>query len=77
MTDMTIDPGRRRQRHEESLEFRLLLVITYPVFLAAALIDLLLPARLRFFAIGGERSVNIFARAWTAAHTTIPFVFMG
>lgn len=66
-----------RPRVTERWEFRALVVVTYPLFLTVTLLSRLLPTRLRFMptSVGGRMSV--FAEARAAAHTTLPFAFMG
>ncbi len=57
----------------ETVEQRLLLALSFPVFLAAALLSRVTPAARR--PTGGRLSV--LAEARQAAHTCIPFAFMG
>lgn len=67
-------PMTRLQRHE--LQFRLLLVATYPFFLAAAALQRLIPAR----APAGHGLIarrSVFGEAKAMAVSAIPFVFMG
>ncbi|GJE17028.1 hypothetical protein [Methylobacterium marchantiae] len=67
-------PTSRLQRHE--LQFRLLLVATYPFFLAAAALQRLVPARSPVgHGLVARRSV--FGEAKGMAVSAIPFVFMG
>ena len=64
----------RLQRHE--LQFSLLLVATYPFFLAAAALQRLVPAR----APAGHGLIarrSVFGEAKAMAVSAIPFVFMG
>lgn len=67
-------PMTRLQRH--ALQFRLLLVATYPFFLAAAALQRLVPAR----APAGHGLIarrSVFGEAKAMAESAIPFVFMG
>ena len=57
----------------KTIEQRLLLALSFPVFLAAALLSRLSPAARP--PVGGRKSV--LAEAREAAHTCIPFAFMG
>ncbi|UMY20252.1 hypothetical protein [Methylobacterium organophilum] len=60
--------------HAEAFQFRLILAATYPFFLAAALLQRLLPQR-------GPRYPaprrSVFAEARAMAVSAIPFAFMG
>jgi hypothetical protein len=72
---------KRAMRHghkpSDRWEFHALVALTYPLFLLVALASRLSPRRPRFLptSVGGRRSV--FAEARAAAHTTLPFAFMG
>jgi len=62
--------------HQEALQFRLILAATYPFFLAAAVVQRLLPGRSDpRSALPPRRSV--FGEAKTMAVSAIPFAFMG
>ncbi len=67
-------PMSRLQRHE--LQFRLLLVATYPFFLAAAALQRLVPARSPV-GHGLLTRRSVFGEAKAMAVSAIPFVFMG
>jgi hypothetical protein len=67
---------RPRSRRADELQFTLLLVATYPLFLAAAVVDRLLPPDRRFLAAPGEKP-GVFTAALAAAKTTLPYAFMG
>jgi hypothetical protein len=79
MSDTTIGlahaPTSRRRK--EATQFRLFLVVTFPLFLAAALVGRLLPRRWGLRPMGADGRRSVFADALTMANTTIPFVFMG
>jgi hypothetical protein len=77
MIDTRAGKAGHGARRGDSREYVALLAITYPFFLAAVLVDRLLPASRRFFA--GEKAgrAGIFGEAWSAARTTLPFAFMG
>lgn len=61
-----------RARRGEQLEYRLIVAMTFPVFLGVAVVKSIL--RLGRPASGPRRSLIEEAR--TAANTTIPFAFM-
>jgi hypothetical protein len=61
-----------RDRRGEQLEYRLIVALTFPVFLGVAMVESIL--RLGRPASGPRRSLIEEAR--TAANTTIPFAFM-
>ncbi len=75
MTDIRFEMPRMRARSSDRLAFRLLVALTYPLFLAAAILSRLLP-----FAPSstrpGER-VSVFAQARRASEATIAFAFQG
>jgi hypothetical protein len=64
----------RQVRSREKLQYRLLLTLTYPLFLLVALAQSLLPASAE--AMRGPRQ-SIFRRAGVLASSTIAFAFMG
>ncbi|WP_336490314.1 hypothetical protein [Methylobacterium nigriterrae] len=61
--------------HREELQFRAILVATYPFFLVAAIAQRLLPDRTARPRLGAPRSV--FGEAKAMAVSAIPFAFMG
>lgn len=63
----------RSSAADETIEQRLLLALSFPVFLAAALLSRLAPGARR---PAGKRK-SVLAEARQAAHTCIPFAFMG
>jgi hypothetical protein len=65
----------RAARRQEALEYRLVYLAGFVVFLAAAVVARLLPAGQRRRSPGRDRSIVGEARA--AADTFIPFAFMG
>ncbi|MFE1598890.1 hypothetical protein [Methylobacterium sp. ID0610] len=58
----------------EQVQFRVILAATYPVFLAAAVLQRIHPGR-RAAPLGPRRSV--FGEARAMALSAIPFAFMG
>ena len=66
------------QRHDksETLEFRLIFGVTFAVFLAAALVESLLPLRWFSRENAGARK-TIIERAADAARTCAAYAFMG
>ncbi|MGV7034374.1 hypothetical protein [Methylobacterium symbioticum] len=65
----------QRDLHREALQFRIILGLTYPLFLAAAVLQRLRPAPLRTGAPAPRRSV--FGEARAMAAQAVPFAFMG
>lgn len=60
-----------KQRHKaEETEFRLLLLVTMPVFIAATILHRALPRN------WGRDKRSIWAAARSAAYNSIPFAFM-
>ncbi|AWN44201.1 hypothetical protein U8607_23625 [Methylobacterium durans] len=69
-------PNATSRLHREALQFRVILAATYPLFLAAAISQRLLPGRGPDRpALGARRSV--FGEARAMAVSAIPFAFMG
>lgn len=68
-------PNATSRLHQEALQFRVILAATYPLFLAAAISQRLLPGRGARPALGDRRSV--FGEAKAMAVSAIPFAFMG
>lgn len=75
MTDMRIEFSRSRSRSDDRLAFRVLVALTYPVFLAAAVLSRIPP----FAALVGKPAsrVTVFAQARQAGEAAIAFAFMG
>ena len=67
-------PSRATLRRRKATEFWLYFAVTFPVFLAVALVSRLLPRSWRPFAGSGR---GVFGDAKAAAYTVLPFVFMG
>lgn len=65
--------ARARRRQHDALEFRVMIVVTYPGFLVAALAGRLLPRR----ADEAGRRGSVFKEALNSARTLIPYAFMG
>ncbi|MCX7326301.1 MAG: hypothetical protein NTZ14_18180 [Hyphomicrobiales bacterium] len=76
MTDMRFEMTRTKARSEDHLAFRLLVALTYPLFLAAAILSRLVPAGSGFLARPTDR-VSIFTQARRSSEATIAFAFMG
>lgn len=74
-TNVTLASRFADRRSRDAASFRTLVALTYPVFLAAALIRL--PLALTGLVRGDGRRLSVLARARTMAHTVIPFCFMG
>lgn len=74
MTDIRTDFARGRSRRLDRLEFRLLVALTYPLFLVAAALRRLLgyPAE-----GGAARPVSVFAQARADVEASIALAFMG
>ncbi len=78
---MTVPTNERieslsRLRAEEEREFRVLIMVSFAIFLVIAVVSRLLPPRWRVFAPAAEGRRSVFQEARTAAYTTIPFAFM-
>jgi hypothetical protein len=65
----------RKHRKGESFEYRLLMAVSFTIFLIAAIVSRVLPTRQRVVPGAQRRSVIDEARA--AAETCVPFAFMG
>jgi hypothetical protein len=68
---------QRPARITERWEFHALVFVTYPLFLAVTLLSRVMPRRFRFMPTGAGGRMSVFAEARAAAHTTLPFAFMG
>jgi hypothetical protein len=75
MTDMRIEFSRSRARSDDRLAFKLLVALTYPIFLVAAVMSRIPP----FAALLGKPAarVSVFAQARQASEAAIAFAFMG
>ena len=69
-------PTRLSRQRREALQFNLILVATYPFFLAAAAVRRLRPAQSVPQAYAPQRR-SLFIEAKAMAVSAIPFVFMG
>lgn len=68
---------RYRDRRAKQHEYRLLVLLVYPIFLLFAVAARLVPgSRQQGATIGGRRR-SVFSEAREAVHTVIPFAFMG
>jgi hypothetical protein len=68
-------PARRRSL--ERIEVRILVALTYPLFLAVAILSRLGLRRSGFAAVVSTRSGSVFAEARETAEATIPSAFLG
>jgi hypothetical protein len=77
--DMQGSSNRRRPsgRRLERIEMRLLVVLTYPLFLAVAVLSRLGLRRSSFKAVVSMTPHSVFAEAWETAEATIPSAFQG
>lgn len=75
MTDVIRHHAHPRSRRTDRIEFRLLMVLSFPFFLLATCAARLL--RDRTGPSGGSESGSVFAEARAAAASAIPFAFMG
>ncbi len=66
-----------RVRREEAIEFRLILLVSFAVFLVAVLVARLLPGGWRPNLPGSEGQLSVIGEARAAARTFAPFAFMG
>ena len=62
------------RQHQDEVQARIILAVTYPFFLAAALVQRLIPQARS--AIAQQRR-SVFGEARAMAVSAIPFVFMG
>jgi hypothetical protein len=60
---------RNKQRHEE-VEFRILIIVTWPAFFLAELLKRLMPWN------WGRDKRSVFEATRIAAYSTIPYAFM-
>ncbi len=70
---MTSDERVRLHRSRRR-EYTVYFAAIYPLLLVIALLSRLLPRRLRPFSFQGR---SVFGEARAAAHTVLPFLFMG
>jgi hypothetical protein len=66
-----------RPRRGETSEFRLIFMVSFAIFLMVAVIERVLPSSWRSHALGHDGGKSIFGEARAAAHTFVPFAFMG
>ncbi len=66
-----------RPRRGEVSEFRLIFMVSFAIFLMVAVIERVLPSSWRSPALGLDGGKSIFGEARAAAHTFVPFAFMG
>jgi len=75
MTFLAADEGQRHQRHSsDARQFRLLVTLTFPIFLIVVLATTLIGKRPP--SVAGNR-LSVFAEAKAAATTAIAIGFMG
>lgn len=67
-----LDGPQPGPRQRETLQFRLIYLVSFMVFLLAAIVGRLAPGAWR----RGHRGKSIFGEAKAAANTVVPFVFM-
>ncbi|WP_200258480.1 hypothetical protein [Halorhodospira neutriphila] len=67
-------PNAVRARRDEEAQYRMLMAVSFAVFLVGAFIARLAPSRWRQALRGEQRSILEEARA--AAQTSVPFAFM-
>ena len=63
--------------HQDALQFRLILAVTYPCFLAAAALGRMRPVRQAARSGFGPARRSVFGEARAMAVQAIPFAFMG
>jgi hypothetical protein len=66
-----------KTKREEALEFRLIFLASFAIFLVASLVTRVLPGGWRPYLPGTEGHLSIIGEARAAAHTFAPFAFMG
>jgi hypothetical protein len=75
MTDVVRSHAQPRSRRMDRLEFRLLMLLSFPIFLVVACVSRL--TRDRSAEVGARSEGSVFAEARAAAASAIPFAFMG
>ncbi|MFN4018854.1 MAG: hypothetical protein ACK4JB_26205 [Reyranella sp.] len=75
MSDLVRSHAQPRSRRMDRIEFRLLMLLSFPIFLFVACASRLMRDRTALAA--GRRGGSVFAEARTAAASAIPFAFMG
>ncbi len=65
------------RQHNEAIQFRIILAATYPFFLAAALVQRVLPGRTPPRRGLPVMRRSVFGEAKAMAVSAIPFAFMG
>lgn len=65
-----------RLKKKEAVEFRLIFMLIFPVFLAAAILARLIPGHKRSFIGAAQAGRSVIGEARAAANTCIPFAFM-
>ncbi|MCB8839099.1 hypothetical protein [Aurantimonas sp. VKM B-3413] len=60
----------------ERQEYRIIYALSFPLFLAVALISRFVPARLRPIAVEPGSYFAVFSDARAAAHSVLPYAFM-
>ncbi len=65
------------RQHNEAIQFRIILAATYPFFLAAALVQRVLPGRAPTRRGLPVTRRSVFGEAKAMAVSAIPFAFMG
>jgi hypothetical protein len=76
MSDATFHRPRRQARRRPMIEYRVLVAISYPLFLAAAVVSRLRPATEPVWA-GAEARPSLFVEAWRKAEATVSLAFGG
>lgn len=66
-----------RVRKEDTVEYRLIFMVSFVIFLVAALVARVLPRQWRPYPSGSSPYGSIFDEAKSAANTFVPFAFMG
>lgn len=66
-----------RDRRAKQHEYRLLVLLVFPFFLLFAVLARLLPVSRQPSGLIGGRRRSVFSEAREAAHTVVPFAFMG
>lgn len=75
MTQSPRSQAHPRSRRMDRIEFRLLMLLSYPFFLVTTCLSRMV--RDRGAHAGSQGSGSVFAEARAAAASTIPFAFMG
>jgi hypothetical protein len=76
MSDATFHRPRRQARRRPMIEYRLVVALSYPLFLLASVVARLRPAAQPAWP-GAEERPSLFVEAWRKAEATVSLAFGG